>query len=134
MSHLLRYPAGGSYTATVTLNPALVVIQEFEEVRPVQRVLVTPTGKQWTFQLSTNRRQVFRVIIEILHEADSGGFSGLTTLRTFFENTMNYAMNPCDLTHDDGATTTVRLIPDSVRFTETLKAWWTGEFLLQKSF
>ena len=118
MSHLLQYPAGGgSYSSIVTLNPALVVVQELQEVRPVQRVLVTPSGKQWAFALSGNRLQRFRAIIELLHEADNGVFSGLTTLRNFIENVINYAMQPFDFTHDDNVLTTVgsSLIPSISR-------------------
>ena len=134
MPHALSYPMGGSYSSVVVLNPALVVVQELQEVRPVQRVLTTPSGKQWAFQLSGNRLQMFRMMIELLHEADSGGMSGLTTLRNFIENVVNYGMQPFDFIHDDSEITPVRIVPDSVRFEETMKAWWTGELLMQKYF
>ena len=131
MPHLFRYPAGGAYTDTVTLNPTLVTIQE-ELIRPVQRALETQDGTIWSFQLSSNRPQTYRVMIDFLHEADDGGNTGYTNLQAFFDSPVNYMMNTFDLTHDDGGTTEVKLITPVWQFEEVQYQRWSGQFALAK--
>lgn len=132
MAHLLRFPTAGAPTATCTLDPSLVRVQEYEDLRPAQRSLKTPNGTRWALQLSGNRLQAFRASFQFLHEADRGANSGLTSLLTFIDSVLNYGMNPCDFTHQDGTTTKIWVLPDSVRFTEVQYLFWSGEFLMDK--
>lgn len=133
MSHLFRYPTAGAPTATVTLRPSLVTIQE-ELIEPIQRALEAADGTQWIYALSANRRQTFTVLVEDLQEADAAGFSGYASLKAFFESSTNWMQSQFDLTHEDGITTTVRLLQDRWAFRETIKGYWSGEFLLRKRF
>ena len=131
MAHLFRYPAGGGYTHTITLNPALVTIQE-ERIRPVQRTHETADGTLWSYQLSANRRQTYTVIVDFLHEDDDGINTGYTNLKAFFDSPVNYMMNTFDLTHDDGGTTEVKFMSPEWQFDEVQFERWTGRFSLAK--
>ena len=133
MSHLLRYPNAGTPVVTITLNPALVTIQD-QNIEPVQRYLEAPDGTQWVFALSSNRKQSYEVIVEDLPEATSGGFSGFNALLDFFQTTTNWMASSWDLTHDDGETATVRIRLESWQFIEGLRGFWSGRFTLRKTF
>jgi hypothetical protein len=89
-------------------------------------------GRTLRVQLSANLRVLYRVEIENLHEADSGGFHGLTSLYTFFASRTMWGLSPFDLTHDDGGTVTVRLVDPFWGFTETLRGRWTGTLTFLK--
>lgn len=130
-AHLLQHPAGGPYTTTVTLNPALVTIQE-ERIDPAQRFLETKDKTHYVFAISANRGQTYEAIVEHLHEDDTASESGYTTLKTFFDTTTNWMINTFDLTHDDGGTITVRIVQESWEFTEGLKGRWSGRFQMRK--
>jgi hypothetical protein len=132
MSHILSYPSVGTPTYTVTLHPALVTIQDYHSVEPYQRMLEASDGTQYTFQLSTNLRVVHTVEFVDLHEGDWGSFSGLNSLYAFFATRTTWGLSPFDLTHDDGATTTVRLLAPYWQFTETLRQRHTGTMTFLK--
>jgi hypothetical protein len=129
--HLLRYPAGGPYTATVELNPALVVVQH-EQIAPIQRVAEVESGELWVFELSSTRRQALEVQVTDLHEADSGGLSGYTSLKAFIQTTLNYSASTLDLTHTDGDLWTVRYLSGLQTFREGLYQRWTGQLTFLK--
>ena len=131
MSHIFSYPSAAAPTATVVLHPALVTIQE-EDFVFAQRLVRTADGTPWVFALTGNRLQTYEVIVEALHEADMGGFSGYRTLWTFFHLMTNGAMSPWSLTHTDGETTTVRLIPERWKFPEGKKGTFSGQFALSR--
>ena len=131
MSHLLRYPNYTSPTQTVTLSPAFVTIQDVH-ITPLQRLLSAADGTQWVFQLSANLIQEYEVQVDALAEADSGGFSGFTTLQTFFTTHVTWMLTPFDLTHDDGGTVTVRLVSPQWTFTEGKLGRWSGSFTVRK--
>ena len=135
MAHTFGFPAGQGYTATVTLDPSLVTIQE-ERIMPAQRFRETADGTHWVFQLSGNRLQTFEVLVEWLHEINNGTLSGYLTLKQFFEAPVNWMGAVFDLVHDDGGTTVVRLVleQNGWEFTEVQKGRWSGRFLLRKSF
>lgn len=132
MSHVLSWPTMTSPSNAVTLNPALVTIQEAANLRPVQRVLRAADGTRWVFQLSDHRLQTFRVTVDRLHEADVGGFSGYASLANFIDVSANYAMNQFDLTHTDGITTPVYFSSEMWTFEEVVYGFWSGTFDLER--
>ena len=135
--HLFQFPAGGSYSASLLLNPALVVVQT-ESITPIQRVTETEDGKIWVVQLSGSRRQTFEVTVVDLPDADFVGTSGYTSLKAFIQSTLNYSESPCDFTHDNiGAVTTVRYMGGLEGFREAegiarIKGRWSGRLVFQK--
>ena len=131
MSHVFSFPNAAAPTEILRLHPALVTIQE-EDFTFVQRLVRTADGTPWVFALAGHRLQTYAVIVEGLPEADFGGFAGYRALWTFFDLITNGAMSACSLTHTDGNTATVRLIPDRWQFPEGKKGSFSGQFALMR--
>jgi hypothetical protein len=132
MSHILYYPTQASPTRTETLNPAFVTIQD-EEVTPYQRLLTASDGTQYVFTLSANLSIRYEMQFTDYPEANWSSFTGLSSLRTFFQSYTSFAGNTFQLSHDDGYLVTVRLATLEWHFIETMKTRWSGTLYLMNS-
>jgi hypothetical protein len=136
MSHILYYPTQASPTRTETLHPAFLTIQD-EEVTPFQRLLTASDGTQYVFTLSSNL--AIRYEMQFVDYPDAnftqGGvsFTGLQSLRTFFQSYTSWAGATFQLSHDDSYLVTVRLASLEWHFIETLKNRWSGTLYLMNS-
>ena len=131
MSHLFRYPTAASPSSTVTLHPALVLIQR-ENIRPIQRLLRAPDGTHWFFQLTPNRLQRYEVTVTDLPLANFTSFSGYQALKDFFDGITNWMERSFDMTHTDGLTLPVRLDLETWTFPEGIKDRYSGSFVLER--
>jgi len=134
---LLRFPTAGAPTTTITLQPSLVVIQ-WARISPIQHRQVAISGKEFIYQVHTNREQIIELSFEDLPQVDAGGFSGLLTYQSFHESTINYSEKTFDLTDADGDTTTVRYWEgiETLREAEgasRLSETWRGRILYRKT-
>jgi hypothetical protein len=132
VSHIFDYPTHASPTRTETLNPALVVIQPYD-VEPYQRLRRASDGTQYIFTTSANLEARYEAIFDRYPAANWGGFTGLTSLYTFFSSGSycNWMANTFQLTHDDGFTVTLRLAdPPRWHFTEGLRGRFSGTLSL----
>lgn len=129
MSHILRYPSIAVPTYTVTLHPAYVRINDHGHAEPGQRLIEAADFTQYVFQTTANVRKRFPVEITEMPEADWSGFSGITSLYTFFALRTVFGLNPFDVTHDDGNNYTVRLIAPFWEFVETTKGRHSGSLM-----
>lgn len=138
MAHIFSYPNASSPSAQITLHPALVRIDDEADIQPVQRYIEAPDGTQWVFQLSTNRRLGFEVIVSNLPEADftiaAQLFHGYSSLKTFFDSNTNWMQQQFECGHTDGVVTPVRVVLASWSFREGRRARWDGTFQLRKAF
>jgi hypothetical protein len=131
MSHFFHYPTAASPARTETLNPALVVIQDYN-VAPYQRMVRASDGSQYVFTTSANLEVRYECIFDRYPEANWGSFTGLSSLYTFLTSASycNWMANTWQLVHDDVYTVTVRLLEPHFQFTEGLRGRWSGTLTL----
>lgn len=114
---LLQHPNHTSPTTTIRLSPARVEIQS-QHFEPLQRVIFSESGIEYVYKLTTRVLQHFEMNIKELQLEDVGTFSGALSLLSFIRVTLDYKMQTCSLTEQDGTVTTVRWIDPAIRLRE----------------
>lgn len=133
----LDYPTALLPTASVVLNPVFATVQPFKRTA-FQRRLVSEDGTAYLYVVSANVENQLEMLLTDLHELDdTDGFSGVASLLTFFDTTVQYGAAVFDLTDADGVVTAVRLWSPTVELREAegqvrVQGRFSGQLLFRK--